>query len=185
MSEGRYFAYGHYAYEIFWTSCLYPEHSHVTSGGSPTPLTLKQEAAWRSYLRAHALLVRQLDQDLRVAHRMTLVTYDALVQLPEAPGQRLGMKDLAAALVYSASGLTRVVDCLERDGFARRETDPADRRASLIVLTPQGLAALRQAWPTHLHGVTRHFSDHLTPRQDGTITAVCRAITTGLRHLDS
>ena len=156
----------------------------MTTGGPPTPLTPEREAAWRSYLRAHALLVRQLDQDLREAHRMTLVTYDALVQLSEAPGQRLRMKDLAAALVYSASGLTRVVDCLERDGYARRETDPADRRANLIVLTPHGLAALRQAWPTHLHGVTRHFADHLTARQAGTITVVCRAITTGLSHLD-
>ena len=143
----------------------------MTSGGSPTPLTLEQEAAWRTYLRAHALLVRQLDQDLRVAHRMTLVTYDALVQLSEAPGQRLRMKSLAAALPYSASGLTRVIDCLERNGFPRCETDPADRRASLIILTPQGLAALRQAWPTHLHGVTRHFADHLIARQVGTITA--------------
>jgi hypothetical protein len=49
----------------------------MRSGGSPTPLTPEQEAAWRTYLRAHALLVRQLDQDLRVAHRMTMVTYNA------------------------------------------------------------------------------------------------------------
>jgi len=49
----------------------------MRSGGSPRPLTPEQKAAWRTYHRAHALLVRQLDQDLRVAHRMTLVTYNA------------------------------------------------------------------------------------------------------------
>jgi len=49
----------------------------MRSGGSPRSLTPEQKAAWRTYHRAHALLVRQLDQDLRVAHRMTLVTSDA------------------------------------------------------------------------------------------------------------
>jgi hypothetical protein len=73
-------------------------------------LPVGHEQAWRSWLRAHAMLVRALDADLRAGHGMSLLTYDALVQLSEAPCSQIYMKDLAAALVYSASGLTRIVD---------------------------------------------------------------------------
>lgn len=55
---------------------------------------------------------------------MTLLTYDALVQLSEAPDRRLYMKDLAAALVYSASGLTRIVDGLEQQATHDASSTP-------------------------------------------------------------
>jgi DNA-binding MarR family transcriptional regulator len=143
-------------------------------------LPADHERAWRSWLRAHALLVRALDAELRTEHGMTLLTYDALVQLSEAPGRRLYMKDLAAALVYSASGLTRIVDGLERAGYARRVTDPSNRRATAVTLTPAGLVALQAAWPTHARGVTRHFTEHTSAAQARTLAKVFRTITDDL-----
>ncbi|MFH5208802.1 MarR family winged helix-turn-helix transcriptional regulator [Antrihabitans sp. NCIMB 15449] len=135
-------------------------------------LSPEHESAWRSWLRAHALLVRDLDTELRAAHGLSLLTYDALVQLSEAPGRRLHMKDLADALVYSTSGLTRVVDNLERAGFARREIDPDNRRAILVTLTEHGLNVLEKAWSTHVRGVRRHFADHVTNSQARTVATV-------------
>jgi DNA-binding MarR family transcriptional regulator len=75
------------------------------------------------------------------------------------------MKDLAAALVHSTSGVTRIVDNLERGGHARREPAPANRRATQVVLTDEGLAALAVACSTHVRGVRRHFARHLTSAQ--------------------
>lgn len=134
---------------------------------SSRPLALgpEHEQAWRLYLRAHAVLVRRLDQELRVECGLSLNAYDALVQLSEAPDRRLKMKDLADALVYSRSGLTRVVDSLERQGLARREADPADRRAILVVLSEDGLRALKGAWPVHVRGVERYWAQHLSDQQ--------------------
>jgi DNA-binding MarR family transcriptional regulator len=140
-------------------------------------LPAEHERAWRSWLRAHALLVRALDADLRAEHGMTLRTYDALVQLSEAPGHRLHMKDLAAALVYSASGLTRIVDGLEQAGYARRVIDASNRRATAVTLTPAGLAALQAAWPTHARGVAKHFTSHTSTAQARALARVFRAIT--------
>lgn len=140
------------------------------------------EAAWRSCLRGHAMLERALDADLRAEHGMSLTTYDALVQLSEAPNRQLYMKDLAAALVYSVSGLTRLVDGLERAGYARRETDPKNRRATLVTLTDDGLAALEAAWPTHARGVHDHFVMHIGPSQARTLATVFDAITADLQH---
>jgi DNA-binding MarR family transcriptional regulator len=111
---------------------------------------------------------------------MTLLTYDALVQLSEAPDRRLYMKDLAAALVYSASGLTRIVDGLERSGYACRVVDPRNRRATAVTLTPAGLAALQAAWPTHARGVSRHFTRHASTAQACTLAAVFRDVIAAL-----
>jgi DNA-binding MarR family transcriptional regulator len=139
-------------------------------------LPAEHETAWRTWLRAHALLVRDLDAELRRAHGLTLLTYDALVQLSEAPGRRLRMKDLADALVYSTSGLTRIVDNLERDGYARRDIDPDNRRAIFVSLTDRGFEALSTAWHTHADGVRRHFADHASVSQARTMATVFRQI---------
>ncbi|MGI5518380.1 MarR family winged helix-turn-helix transcriptional regulator [Streptomyces sp. CA-106131] len=147
----------------------------ITDSGQPA-LDPDHEAAWRTYLRAHALLERQLDRELRTECRITLNAYDALVQLSESPGRQLRMKDLADALVYSASGLTRVVDALERSGLATREKDPSDRRALLVTMTPEGLATLDRAWPVHLRGVNRYWADHLTAQQARTVQRVFAAV---------
>ncbi|WP_410636584.1 MarR family winged helix-turn-helix transcriptional regulator [Amycolatopsis sp. cmx-4-83] len=143
-------------------------------------LSRDHDAAWRGFLRSSALLLRVLDAELRAEHGMSHRTYDALVQLSEAPDRRLRMKDLAGALVHSASGLTRIVDGLESSGYARREPDPANRRSTLVVLTPAGLAALEAAWPTHVRGVQRHFADHVDREQARTLAEVFRGITADL-----
>lgn len=143
-------------------------------------LSREHDAAWRGFLRSSALLLRVLDAELRAGHGMSHRTYDALVQLSEAPERRLHMKDLADALVHSASGLTRLVDGLERDGYARREVDPGNRRATLVVLTPAGLAALENAWPTHVRGVQRYFADHVSQEQARVLAEVFTKINTDL-----
>jgi DNA-binding MarR family transcriptional regulator len=143
-------------------------------------LSRDHDAAWRGFLRSSALLLRVLDTELRAEHGMSHRTYDALVQLSEAPGRRLHMKDLAAALVHSPSGLTRIVDGLETAGYARREPDPANRRSTLVVLTADGLAALEKAWPTHVRGVQRHFAAQVSPDQARVLAEVFGRITTDL-----
>ncbi|MBE8519777.1 MarR family transcriptional regulator [Amycolatopsis sp. H6(2020)] len=143
-------------------------------------LSHDHDAAWRGFLRSSALLLRVLDTELRAEHGMTHRTYDALVQLSEAPERRLHMKDLAAALVHSPSGLTRIVDGLESAGYARREPDPANRRSTLVVLTDEGLAALERAWPTHVRGVQRHFADRMSGEQARVLAEVFRGINADL-----
>lgn len=113
--------------------------------------------AWGGFLRAHARLVRRLDEELRAEHDMPLGTFDVLIQLSRAPESRLRMRDLADAIVLSRSGLTRLVDRLVRDGLVKREKCGEDQRGAFAVLTPAGRRALEQALPTHLAGVRRLF----------------------------
>lgn len=54
---------------------------------------------------------------------------------------------LAVYSVVEQSTLSRALDGLETDGFARRETDPDDNRATRVCITPDGRAAFEKLWP--------------------------------------
>ena len=113
--------------------------------------------AWGGFLRTHARIVRELDEELRAAHGMPLGTFDVLVNLALAPEQMLRMRDLADAIVLSRSGLTRLVDRLVRQGLVERRRCGEDARGAWAVLTPAGQNALAEASPTHFEGVRRRF----------------------------
>ncbi len=110
--------------------------------------------AWRSFLRTHTHLVRQLEQQLQAHGKIAIASYDVLVQLAEAPDNRLRMSELAEAVLLSRSGLTRLVDRLQKDGLVQREPDPADARGMYTVLTAKGRDTLRDASRVHLAGVS-------------------------------
>lgn len=141
--------------------------------GRPEPAEL---AAWRSFLRAHAQLTRALEAELLAREQLSLAAYDVLVQLAEAPGRRLRMADLAEALLFSRSGVTRLVDRLERIGLVSRCRADDDGRGVLAELTQCGLDRLRAASTTHLQGVAQHFGDRLDAGQLDALTAICRTL---------
>jgi DNA-binding MarR family transcriptional regulator len=135
-------------------------------------LDADREHAWRVLLKGHALLMVRLDADLREHAGISLIDYDVMVQLSESPERRLPMAELARAVVYSRSGLTRLVDSLERRGLVMRERSSSDRRSWYTVLTDDGLAALEYAWPVHGVGVRDHFAVHASTAQARALTAV-------------
>jgi DNA-binding MarR family transcriptional regulator len=109
-------------------------------------------------LRAHANITRVLEAELLAAQRLSLASYDVLVQLAEAPDRRLRMTELADAVLLSRSGVTRLVDRLERGGLVIRARVDTDGRGVVAVLTQVGFDRLRAATTTHLSGVARHFA---------------------------
>ncbi|HVL54421.1 MAG TPA: MarR family transcriptional regulator [Vitreimonas sp.] len=113
--------------------------------------------AWRAFLSAHARLSRRLDDELRSEHDLSLPEYDALLQLAQAPDRRLRMSRLANLVLLSKSGVTRLIDRLEADGFVERTQCLSDARGAEAVLTPAGLTHLRTAAGTHLAGIERYF----------------------------
>lgn len=121
--------------------------------------------AWRTFLRAHALVLRRLEADLLASHDLPLPWYDVLLQLAEAPDRRLRMTELAGRVMLSRSGLTRLVDRLEREGLVARAACPTDARVTHAVLTDAGMQRLREAAPTHLRSIAEHFSSRLDAQE--------------------
>jgi len=118
--------------------------------------------AWRGMLRAHASLTKSLDADLEAEHGLPLSSYEVLLHLGHAEGERMRMSDLAHTVILSRSGLTRLVDRMEREGLLARESCPSDARGSFARLTQAGRAKLDAARRTHLSGVRERFLDRLT-----------------------
>jgi DNA-binding MarR family transcriptional regulator len=128
---------------------------------APARLSAEQLAAWRAFLRAHATITRELEAELVAEQRLSLAAYDVLVQLAEAPERRLRMTELADAVLLSRSGVTRLVDRLERAGLVTRCRVADDGRGVAARLTDAGFARLRTAAGTHLAGVHAHFAARL------------------------
>lgn len=117
--------------------------------------------AWRTFITAYAAVIERIERELASEDRLPLGHYDVLLALSEAPGRRLRMSELAQAVVLSRSGLTRLVDRLERAGLLRRERCDDDRRGCFAVLTGEGLKVLRRSWPVYARGIDEHFGRHL------------------------
>ena len=126
-----------------------------------TPLSPDEELAWRALARAVLVIPKVLDGELLQAQGLGLTEYSVLMNLSEQPGRSMRMSELANAVMISASGLTRVVERLARQGLAERVKADTDGRGQLAVLTPAGFARLEQAYPTLLAGVREHVMDHL------------------------
>ncbi len=134
--------------------------------------------AWRTLLRAHDQVVRKLEAELVAEHDLPLPSYDVLLQLAESEGRRLRMTELADRVLLSRSGLTRLVDRLEREGLVERQSCPNDARGTHAVLTSAGLTRLRAAAPTHLRGIAEHVTSKLSAHEVATLTMLLSRLMT-------
>ncbi len=122
-----------------------------------TDLSDLELRAWRGLSRAHAALAKRLDGELEAAHGLGLSSYEVLSALADEPGGKMRMCELADSALLSRSGLTRLVDRLERDGLIRRACCSSDGRGSYACITDEGRRHLDQARPTYLAGIRNDF----------------------------
>src|ERR1700734_3820367 len=98
-------------------------------------LTMGELRAWRGLLRAHACLAKRLDAELEQAHGLPMTSYEVLHHLQEADAGRMRMCELAEQAQLSRSGLTRLVDRLEREQLLERCSCDHDARGSYACIT--------------------------------------------------
>jgi DNA-binding MarR family transcriptional regulator len=120
-------------------------------------LDREELAAWRGMLRVHADMTRVLDAELTHRHGLPLTSYEVLLFLADSPDGRMRMSELADSVLLSRSGLTRLVDRLERDGLLEREQCEEDARGYFAAITDEGRALFDEARRTHLAGVRERF----------------------------
>jgi DNA-binding MarR family transcriptional regulator len=130
---------------------------------------------------ANSRLMAELDEELRREHNFTLGEFDVLATLARAEGARRRMCDLAAAMVLSASGLSRRVDRLERAGLVRRERSAADGRSIEATLTPEGEAFFERVSEFHRAGVHRLFAAQFSEAELETLADLLGRLDDGRR----
>jgi DNA-binding MarR family transcriptional regulator len=118
-------------------------------------------AAWRAFLETHATVIKALEREMEEEQGLPLTWYDILAHLDRAPQGRLRMQVLAECVFLSRSGVTRLIDRMEKLGLVRRDHCSVDRRGYYAVITEDGKTALSRAMPGHLRGIQQHFLHHL------------------------
>jgi DNA-binding MarR family transcriptional regulator len=133
-------------------------------------------AAWRGMLRAHAELTKELDAQLAREHKLPLSSYEVLLYLADAPDGRMRMAELAESVLLSRSGLTRLVDRLEREGLLKRERCESDARGYFAEITPKGRRLFDAARRTHLDGVRALFLSRFSREELRALGALWRKL---------
>jgi DNA-binding MarR family transcriptional regulator len=130
-------------------------------------------------LRVHSAMTKALDADLVREHGLPLSSYEVLLFLADAPDGRLRMSELADGVLLSRSGLTRLVDRLEREGLLRRERCEDDARGYNAAITAKGREVFALARRTHLDGVRERFLSHLSPDDQSLLAEVWERVAPG------
>ena len=138
-------------------------------------------AAWFAFIKVATRGLDRLDRELQAEHGLSLADYEILVGLSEAPERRLQMTELAEFSLLSQSRLTYRVDRLETRGLVERLPCAEDGRRIWACLTPDGLAKLKAAYPSHLADVRRFIVDPPARRD---LHAVRRSMEAMLAALD-
>jgi DNA-binding MarR family transcriptional regulator len=115
-------------------------------------------AAWLRLLRAHATLTRQMDANLQASHELTINDYEVLLALARAPDRRMRRVDLAGHVLLTQSGITRLLQGLERAALVERAGCPTDGRVVYAQITDKGYGRLREASRTHLDDIRSLFA---------------------------
>ena len=124
---------------------------------SATTTRTRSLDSWVAFLRSHSAITRELSAQLQREHGLTLNDYEVLLHLSHADGGRLRRVDLAGRVLLTASGITRLLEGLERSGYVCKETCDSDGRVSYAKLTDAGRSKLRAAGETHLRGIDELF----------------------------
>jgi DNA-binding MarR family transcriptional regulator len=158
-----------------------------------TPITMssqvlrEQTSAVRAFValvRAHATATRQLNAQLLQDHGLTINDYEVLLRLSRAPDSRMRRVDLAEQVLLTASGITRLLDGLERCGYVERASCASDRRVVYAVLTASGRDKLREASKSHIAQIEELFSARLDESQQDAFASMLERVAAGDADLD-
>jgi DNA-binding MarR family transcriptional regulator len=143
-------------------------------------LTPERLRAWRLFFESALALMDVLDTDFEHDTGIPVQWYDALVHLEEAP-EGLRMNELAEKILYSKSGLTRVIDRMEKAGLVRRYRPENDRRSVFVLQTPNGRRAMERARPMHHVWIEQNFSRLLADTDIKALIHAFEKLSTGAR----
>ena len=115
------------------------------------------------------------------AHGLSDNEFEILLRLGRTPSGRMRMSDLAAQTTLTTSGVTRVVDRLERSGLVSRESCDRDRRSTWAAISSAGTAKVSAAVTDHVADIEAWYTGLLTPEQLRELVATLRVVRDAVR----
>ena len=137
-------------------------------------------AAILRLMRAQSFVEARVDPGLGAVHGLALRELMFLMQLDQAPLNRLRRVDLANRLNVSQSTVTRMALPLEKLGFVKREADPRDARVGYVVLTKAGRQRVADARATLERSAAGIFRDRWSDKEIETLASLLGRFTAAL-----
>jgi DNA-binding MarR family transcriptional regulator len=120
-------------------------------------MTTDRPDLWFSFVRAHRLVIREVERRLAEAGLPVYAWYDVLWGLESGTEGTRRMHELADALAIERYNLTRLVDRLEQEELVRRFRSETDGRAAFVAITKEGRALRKRMWKVYEATVAEHF----------------------------
>ncbi len=125
-------------------------------------------------------LIRRRLRGGMTAPRLRGAEVELLRLVAARPG--IGVSEAAKELCLAGNSVSTLVNQLVRDGYLRRETDPADRRAARLLPTPAAGARLRD-WRERRAALVRRQVDRLDDADRAALAAAIPALRKLAAHL--
>src|SRR5437867_1869388 len=135
--------------------------------------------AWLNLVQAHEAVVGGVELSMGEGAGLSLAEHEVLVRLAEAPEGRLRMLDLTTLVMLTKSGVTRLIDRMEREGLVERQSCLTDRRVVYAAITRRGRLMLEKATPVFVAALERHFARHLSEADVRALRRVLRKLLVG------
>jgi DNA-binding MarR family transcriptional regulator len=126
----------------------------------------------RMRIEVNEVLARRLARDFG----LTEADFVVLLRLSRIPEHRLRARDMAAALHWERSRLSRQISRMETRGTVQRAPSEGDARGYDVVMTDAGLTAFQAAWPAWVEGIRHCFADVLSQEQLDALAGIAEAI---------
>lgn len=129
----------------------------------------------------HELLAHEMEDEVG----MPFERYSILLMLAQADDGSLRPSELAEALPITPSGVTRLIDRLERDGVVERRACATDGRGTVVAMTADGTEVFRRAGRVHLRGINEHLGANLTDSEMTELRRIMTKLATGIHASNS
>lgn len=139
-------------------------------------LTEDEQQAWRAYRRMVLLVDAEIARELTGDSGLSMPDYQVLSALSEAADRRQRLSELAVSMQWSPSRLSHHVSRMEQRALVTRAGCDSDARGAYVVLSDQGLDAIKQAAPEHVESVRRHLINLLTPEQLAALAQIAETV---------
>jgi DNA-binding MarR family transcriptional regulator len=135
--------------------------------------------AWIHLIRGQSAATRAVNAQLVADHGLTINDYECLLLLARADERRMRRVDLAEQLILTASGVTRLLDGLEKEGWVDRAACAGDRRVTYAVLTDSGHRKLQEASKSHVADIRAFFEARFSTEELDQLAALLGRLPAG------